>query len=117
MWAIFHGWRRKAGVATLVMACALSSLWVRSLAMPVETGYEFRTELRTSYIQIQLECAEHHDEESNEPYTVFENIFRFAVPYSAMTIPLMLLSAYLIIWKPRKQKTSAPPANSNLNSN
>jgi hypothetical protein len=26
----FQGWRRKMGVATLVMACVLSGLWMRS---------------------------------------------------------------------------------------
>ncbi|MDB5345769.1 MAG: hypothetical protein JWP89_4146 [Schlesneria sp.] len=28
---------------------------------------------------------------------------RFAVPYWTITLPLTLLSAYLILWKPRKQ--------------
>ena len=28
----FHGWRRKFGVVTLVMACVLTALWVRSIA-------------------------------------------------------------------------------------
>ncbi len=27
----FHGWQRKAGVATLVMACLVTSVWLRSL--------------------------------------------------------------------------------------
>jgi hypothetical protein len=29
----FHGWRRKLGVVTLVMACVLIAAWVRSLSM------------------------------------------------------------------------------------
>jgi hypothetical protein len=30
MWSFFHGWRRKAGVATLVMALAFTGFWIRS---------------------------------------------------------------------------------------
>lgn len=30
MWSFFHGWRRKAGVVTLVMALAMAAAWVRS---------------------------------------------------------------------------------------
>ncbi|MDB5347162.1 MAG: hypothetical protein JWP89_5539 [Schlesneria sp.] len=39
------------------------------------------------------------------------------IPYWSLIIPLTLLSAYLILWKPRKRKTSAPPTNLNLVSN
>jgi hypothetical protein len=30
MQTFFHGWRRKTGVATLVMACAAMGVWIRS---------------------------------------------------------------------------------------
>jgi cbb3-type cytochrome oxidase subunit 3 len=30
MWAFFHGWRRKAGVVSLGLACVLMAVWVRS---------------------------------------------------------------------------------------
>ena len=33
MHTFFHGWRRKAGIATLVMACAFQVIWLRSLAI------------------------------------------------------------------------------------
>jgi hypothetical protein len=30
MWEFFRGWRRKAGCVTLVMACAIAAIWVKS---------------------------------------------------------------------------------------
>ena len=39
MWSFFHGWRRKAGVVTLVIACGLICGWVSSHFVRVE----FRT--------------------------------------------------------------------------
>ena len=39
------------------------------------------------------------------------------VPYWSLTVPLTLLSAYLILWKPRKQKTADQTPISNLISN
>ena len=41
MFEFFRGWKRKAGVATLVMACTLAAAWVRSLFVTdfVNTGF------------------------------------------------------------------------------
>ena len=33
MLEFFHGWRRKAGVASLVMACVVMGMWLRSCAV------------------------------------------------------------------------------------
>jgi hypothetical protein len=43
--------------------------------------------------------------------------FHRNIPYWSVTIPLTFLSACLILWKPRQQKTSSQLANSNINSN
>jgi hypothetical protein len=39
------------------------------------------------------------------------------IPYSYIVLPLTLLSAYLMLWKPRKPKSSGPSPISNLISN
>ncbi|MDB5346741.1 MAG: hypothetical protein JWP89_5118 [Schlesneria sp.] len=49
------------------------------------------------------------------PYT--QEFALWQIPYWSITIPLTLLSAYLILWKPLGRESSAPPANLNLNSN
>lgn len=44
---LFHGWRRKAGCTTLVLACLLAMAWLRSLR--VDDGYTLRQDGSTNY--------------------------------------------------------------------
>ena len=44
MFTFFHGWRRKAGVLTLLLACVVMGGWVRSLAITDYLRFIDRTE-------------------------------------------------------------------------
>ena len=123
MSTFFDGWRRKAGCVLLVLACVFMAGWIRSRMIgdaimfpvgrrqnaivalngtvhwwavtngPADWGFdssdrpvdELTDEIHE--LQIQLEPFQFRD---------------WCVSYWSITVPLTLLSAYLILWKPRK---------------
>eukprot|EP00456_Euglypha_rotunda_P016931 TRINITY_DN156_c0_g1_i5.p2 TRINITY_DN156_c0_g1~~TRINITY_DN156_c0_g1_i5.p2 ORF type:complete len:127 (+),score=12.56 TRINITY_DN156_c0_g1_i5:105-485(+) len=118
----FRGWRRKAGCATLLMACALAGLWIRTtvvadfiqlehLAFGTTRGgiywayfqakqnWDWETTpestLRSSFGNMSL-AEILRDELSSEMH------YGYAL-YWWLVLPITLLSAYLILWKPRKR--------------
>lgn len=104
MHAFFHGWRRKTGMVTLVMAGPFVVGWVygHSLAPNSEGGIGVNVEFKSPGIAI--ECTEFgYAPQSLESYTSHLRVLaELFVPYWAIAVPLTLLSAYLILWKPRK---------------
>ncbi|HEY4261527.1 MAG TPA: hypothetical protein VGM98_15265 [Schlesneria sp.] len=50
MHTFFHGWRRKAGVVTLVIALALTAVWLRGLLL-VDTLYLHHNDIGQWYLQ------------------------------------------------------------------
>ena len=145
---LFHGWRRKMGAVTLLMACAFAGLWVRStVVIDVFTiSYEQRRyQWRTSdygisgiYFELMGDLSfsvlprdfwrrmvvddfnVDRDDVPNWPDDVlkwrkrlvgfelgehFDPTFMRAqymvIPYWALVTPLTLLSAYLLLSKPR----------------
>ncbi|MDB5345770.1 MAG: hypothetical protein JWP89_4147 [Schlesneria sp.] len=175
----FHGWRRKLGCVTLVMACAVSSAWLRSysrndrldgwIAARLVHGYlvstngqiniirrfplppdkainslhlkkyfSWRTQsVEPSYpVLLGRQVYGTHDLVNGLPdyWSEFEVSWRFdfagfhfgegrhrswdewsvqlwTVPYAALTLALTLLSAWLLLSKPRRrpQPTTASP--------
>lgn len=140
----FRGWRRKIGCVTLVMACMLMGLWMRSDTTMDQLSYspysvisirgriaaicDGRTIPRNSQIFITHSAAEINNFqpdaygncprwwETQQPserwdfagYHLARNrqdsspSFEIGFPNLSITIPLTLLSAYLLLWTPRK---------------
>ncbi|MDB5343195.1 MAG: hypothetical protein JWP89_1572 [Schlesneria sp.] len=156
MWSFFHGWQRKVGVVTLVMALAVTGMWARSFMIldqvrlyrkdvfrvlvttPGSFGWIDHTDLSASSFKPPppswswgyLHVGDTHPDPATHLITwqihvlgfgvgkgVFNNTDVVLIPYWPFAIPLTLLSAHLILWKPRKRETSAPPTNLNLISN
>jgi hypothetical protein len=157
MHTFFHGWRRKAGVASLVMACGLAAGWFRSVVSPTtiimapvnvgrlrsqdifeisQFGYRFERYVFTlhsgDYGQGVASLSDVHFYRGiceNKlcdwrwrvsgidlgEYKVQRDLWfqrRFCVvAHQFIVLPLTLLSAYLILWKPRKA-TAIRPAQS-----
>ena len=156
----FHGWRRKAGCVTLVMACVLMVIWYRSYIVTDDIGYAFQDEYVLASKGGELcwlrifnpgrSAADPLDEETSSPslwetvwwetavfkpmstvpdhkyLTKYEvlgieisvsdqyrwisnhlaesvRVSLWRVPLLMLVIPLTLLSAYLIVWKPQKR--------------
>ena len=145
----FHGWRRKVGVVTLVMACGVAGLWVRSQQMrdslqvrvadnaahlfisnESELVWQSMRHEATDEVQLRRFAISRTLVSENRVYVAnrrrgtetedyshsvsFRTItgswtgnkiqlaaWRF--PHWALVIPLTILSAYLILWKPRKR--------------
>lgn len=146
MWSFFHGWQRKAGIVTLAMACVFMAAWMRSLnsaevihlhfghsdlvslsgcgRFAVIRGYlcdvvsediEGRRSVR--FILRKAQATDRYSRISVPADEVSLSGDRTLVPYWSITIPITLLSAYLILGSPRKAKSSDQPATSNPISN
>ncbi|MBS0201956.1 MAG: hypothetical protein JSS49_03590 [Planctomycetes bacterium] len=64
MYAVFHGWRRKAGCGTLVMALAVMSGWIRSGSIRDQVIFPYADFETVSLISFDrsLLWGRHHDE-------------------------------------------------------
>lgn len=128
MWSFFQGWRRKAGVVTLVMAVATMELWIKSyyymdfltirdsrFVVFSQEGYFFwdwLTQLRST--GPILGWGSQPVPSGGMPFKPMST----GVSYQSVTLILILPSAYLVLWKPPKQvKSPDQPAISNPISN
>lgn len=114
MWSSFQGWRRKAGAITLVMSLILMAGWIRSFAMTDVLTRWTKEQKQGTLIAIQSRDGEigwqtfrPSQVGFGNGWIAFPNVPRspsdlkfHVIPYWAMTIPLTLLSAYLLLWKP-----------------
>ncbi|MDB5345260.1 MAG: hypothetical protein JWP89_3637 [Schlesneria sp.] len=132
MRTFFHGWRRKTGVVTLVVSCALMGLWMRSQLVGDtwcwSVGHETEVVISEDGMLSWWRLA------TQRPVARFWNPgfvsqspdgTRYAtigdwgvelglsdsltVPYWPFVIPLTLLSGYLMLWKPRKGDPGPTP--------
>ena len=133
----FHGWRRKAGCVTLVMACVLAGLWVRTMIFADQIVFNIgeRTHLiasaRSEVVWLSLDraasgtrwttfpeedLAESMGDKSlsqivNELVAKQREVGMHAaassVHYLWPVLILTLLSAYLLLWTPRKRKAES----------
>ena len=121
----FKPWRRKFGLLTLVLACVFTAGWFRSHVYPVVKGVS-RSDAETSYLASRNGWLLWvHFERGVPPYTPFVEValpdgslftgrgagplaYR-CLPYWSIVIPLTLLSAYLLLSKPRPSTRSEPP--------
>ena len=99
MGEFFRGWRRKAGLATLAMALLLMAGWMRSY-MNQEYVYVHRTPSHYKIISYDGRLRWVRDEMSYRQYELW------SVPYWSLVLPLTLLSAWLILIKPRPAKSA-----------
>ena len=94
----FRGWRRKVGCFTLVMVC-----WLMAQTLLLR---EYNAELWEAF-ERSKESIDHEYKPDGTIVWDYGNgaihvLRRFSfVPYLAIVIPLTLLSAYLILSKPR----------------
>ncbi len=145
----FRGWRRKAGGLTLLIACVLVGMWIRSLVIwddLLVMSADTRCDLNSERGRFSIEWRRSDHEGAlftfwrNDTYENFDiRLLRFldddakskfvwrldcigvsigtlspkmsddfemhfvVVSYWVAALPLTLLSAYLILWKPRKR--------------
>ena len=95
----FHGWRWTAGCVTLVMACVFMGACLKQ-----------RVERRSTLADFQVRYPNHHlDEDGNTVFKIDGLSEDFVYPKLSwapdlcVAVPLTLLSADLLLWKPRKR--------------
>lgn len=91
MRTFFHGWRRKAGVTTLELACFSVAIWNASY-----------------FVVAGIACSDFffaaQDGEIDFIWNVDEKSFAIlGVPYWAPSLLFTVLSACLILWRPQKR--------------
>lgn len=131
-----NGWRRKAGCITLVMACVLMTAWVRSRGIrdsliftdgdqqhliisrrgrvTWETWQKVPLNLHLDLPNFFLEVGPISPNEPPELRTrwIPGNFFHgpdWDIPYWSVVLPLILLSGYLILWKPQSAAKPVDP--------
>jgi hypothetical protein len=146
MQTFFHGWRRKMGVVALVMACLVTGLWVRTLFFAdqfcfvigdrkhyINSGQsgltwlsidrspmlEWHTVIPAEEFE-QIKLSRPLTQSLNETFAILTDrgtnpACRYLL-YWWLALPLTLLSAYLILWKPRKAAQPTPKAERDINS-
>ena len=117
----FHGWRRKIGVVTLVMACVFAAGWVRShwiADILQESDFGCHDEYGSKFGLLYFAESSDNDAvpktlqfESKSVDATTEPIFWggvvLVVPYFLVVVPLIVLSAYLLLSNPMPP-TSGP---------
>jgi hypothetical protein len=115
MHKIFNGWRPKVGLVTFVMAAAAMELWIKSyyyldfltirdsrFVVLSQEGYFFWDWLtRLPSPGPYLRWGSHPLPSGGIPFKPISS----GVSYQSFTLILILLSAYLIFWKPRKKSS------------
>lgn len=130
----FHGWRRKVGVAALVVACACIGMWVRSRVandwVHVYVGPDWSLLLESGDDRILFQISFEPQQPVTRHYSIWFGSYSnnpaesgvvldpielegrvlplMTIPYWNVVAPLTLFSAYLILWAPRK-RDSRPP--------
>jgi hypothetical protein len=119
----FHGWRRKVGVAALVMACIVTGVWIRSRDICDTIHFPFllrqhrihavagqiiwcagSTEGRKEWgMESRIQTKDDVMLLYTEPANFIGVRGKWIIPLVWLAISLTLLSAYLILWKPRKR--------------
>ena len=104
----FRGWKRKVGCVTLLMACALMLGWV--LGLISETWLDKLFANNTQYVQYRLaltpEGFQFHKHQGYTPANgkpVDRDPVVIIIPLAPFAIPLTLLSAWLLLSKPRSK--------------
>lgn len=118
MRTFFYGWRRKAGVATLLMALSIMAMWVRSRIVGDALLFEYQGRQRyvvSAYGRLMWWSDENifpFDYAIGQPLDVDRQEFELAqldgtpfvaLPYWYLVIPLTLLSAYMLLVPSRKR--------------
>ena len=101
MGEFFRGWRRKAGLVTLAMACLLTVAWMRSCV----TLDEFLLESLDGWIVSSDQTIQFESSVSDASGMVGIGTI-WSVPYWSLVLPLTLLSAWLILIKPWPAKSA-----------
>lgn len=121
----FRGWRRKVGGFALVMACVFTGMWVRSYVVCDAVGhFDAAGDLRqlTSVSGWLVLLYSPYQGDPPPPLavwawdTIAADSFRggagcsdeeLPIPYLLLALPTTLISAYLILWKPKQNAATA----------
>lgn len=130
MHTFFHSWRRKAGVVVLVMVVIFVAAWIRSYSfadsIPINDGHSLQVvesiyggvrwmrfipspSHSETYRSQRIPCRVHVRDLTRNAIPMYMSTFpdtrcdEWTISYWVIIAPLTILSAYLILWRPRKR--------------
>ena len=101
----FKGWRRNLGVLTLILACVVTAWWIKSLFSPT-LPYRLQIDFEPQGLRVAIQEVEFAAFTTGSLVTITRtnswfNRLVVPLPYWSVVIPLTLLSAWLLLSKPR----------------
>lgn len=107
MHTFFQSRRRKAGVVTLVIALAVTAVWIRSRIVEGDLSFVY-SDLRSRDGAIEKSVVTLNTSRygGTEHDWVARHV-HWRVPYGIEVVPLALISAYLLLVPVRKQPPTA----------
>jgi hypothetical protein len=124
----FRGWQRKVGVATLMVACMLMIVWMRSYVVRFSRTVPSNDTATSYVVSSNGYFMWVHFESGPYPFQGFSQadfpdgshiggngtgpITCRYVPYCSIVLPMTLLSAYLLLSKPRPPKNQPDDTDS-----
>jgi hypothetical protein len=106
MGEFFRHWRRKTGFMTLLLACMLAGWWMHSLSLAPDTE-GIRSYFVFHSVGIAFECDDfaHGVQLDGSHRSRSKTLSSLFVSYWQIVLPLTLIAAYLLLWKPRREKS------------
>ena len=108
--------RRKFGIVTLMLACLLVDEWIRSTTAPALLDFHVLYDFPIGTCQIEAARSDNHSlefltnqflptsgwhEPADELHGSYELMTVLTIPYWKIVVPLTLVSAWLLLSKPR----------------
>lgn len=130
MRGFFKGWRRKTGCPLLAMALVLLVMWIRSLViedeMTVTIGSRTSSLVSTNgglylwvwdatpalplhWMSVVVLPTERNGSQPLRPSSFLMDRAHLYAPYPLIFIPLTLVAAWLILWKPQPTSDKTTP--------
>lgn len=101
----FKPWRRKIGVVTLLIACVFAAGWIRSYQNFDDLKVLSHTFFSSDGVFGELTFTIDHQVQGGRVVATVSASPAWQFLYSLITIPLTLLSAWLLLTKPPKKTT------------
>lgn len=115
MGEFFKPWRRKIGCVTLLLACAFTAAWVRCAFAPQMIQFSIKS-LDSDFIILSYRgilFGKTRDIKTGGITTGVSGVRVGEISFWYVIVPLTILSAFLLLRKPRPAKPNGPNADAN----
>ena len=113
---VFRGWKRKLGLVILVLACLSAGVWTRgkrygndTVTIPISDSRKYVVGIPPAGYWFTRQLVKQFVFKNGGGTMAIEYEWIFVIPYWAVTLPLTLASACLLLSKPPPKMRRPPP--------